>query len=231
MTQTNRPIIVFDINETLLDITHLEPLFVRIFGNKCALREWFSHLVIYSQTMTLSGLYAPFNKLGSSTLRMMSTKYDIDMQDSDIKELKERITTMPAHADVVPALTKLQNAGFELATLTNSPKTLSSLEHAGIDSFFTHNFSVDDVKKFKPAAETYHFAAQQMDVDITDLCLVACHLWNTVGAQTAGCFGALITRPNNTVLPLESLPIPHFHAPTLTGVANQIIQHWDVPAE
>ena len=53
MTQDNRPIMVFDVNETLLDITHLEPLFVRIFGNKSVLREWFSHLIIYSQTMTL----------------------------------------------------------------------------------------------------------------------------------------------------------------------------------
>lgn len=233
MTQANRPIIVFDVNETLLDITYLEPLFIRIFGDKFALREWFSHLIIYSQTMALSGLYAPFHRLASGTLRMMSTMRDIDLKKSDIQELKDRITAMPAHQDVVPALTKLHDAGFELVTLTHSSETSSptSLERAGIDDFFTHNFNIDDTKKCKPAPGSYHFAAKQMNVNISDLCLVACHLWNTVGAQTAGCFGALITRPNNTVLPLESLPIPHFHAPTLTGVANQIIQHWSMPAE
>ena len=228
MTQANRPIMVFDVNETLLDITHLEPLFVRIFGNKSVLREWFSHLIIYSQTMTLSGLYAPFSRLASGTLRMIATMYDIDLKNSDIQELKERITTMPAHPDVVPALTKLHNAGFELVTLTNSAKTPSPtpLEHAGIDHFFTHNFSIDDVKKFKPAPETYQFVAKQMHATTSDLCLVACHLWDTVGAQAAGCSGALITRPHNAILPVESLPMPHFHAPTLTDVANQIIQYW-----
>ncbi|WP_265088524.1 hypothetical protein [Psychrobacter immobilis] len=49
-------IIVFDVNETLLDITTLEPLFARLFDDKQILREWFAQLVLYSQTMTLSRL-------------------------------------------------------------------------------------------------------------------------------------------------------------------------------
>ena len=34
------PIIVFDVNETLLDITALEPLFDRRFGDAAMLRIW-----------------------------------------------------------------------------------------------------------------------------------------------------------------------------------------------
>lgn len=45
--------IVFDVNETLLDITTLEPLFARVFGDASVLREWFAELILYSQTMTL----------------------------------------------------------------------------------------------------------------------------------------------------------------------------------
>jgi 2-haloacid dehalogenase len=53
----HRPsIIVFDVNETLLDITTLEPLFERVFGDRAVLREWFAQLILYSQTLTLSGL-------------------------------------------------------------------------------------------------------------------------------------------------------------------------------
>lgn len=40
-------IIVFDVNETLLDITSLDPLFDRVFGNRAVLREWFAQLIIY----------------------------------------------------------------------------------------------------------------------------------------------------------------------------------------
>jgi 2-haloacid dehalogenase len=61
---TSPSIIVFDVNETLLDITTLDPLFDRVFGDRSVLREWFAQLVLYSQTMTLSGLYTPFGELG-----------------------------------------------------------------------------------------------------------------------------------------------------------------------
>lgn len=43
------PILVFDVNETLLGITTLEPLFERLFGDSAVLRVWFAQLVLHSQ--------------------------------------------------------------------------------------------------------------------------------------------------------------------------------------
>jgi 2-haloacid dehalogenase len=37
---------VFDVNETLLDIEFLAPLFQRLYGDRAALREWFAQLVL-----------------------------------------------------------------------------------------------------------------------------------------------------------------------------------------
>jgi 2-haloacid dehalogenase len=37
-----RPIIVFDVNETLLDFNVLAPVFVRVFDDPKMLREWFN---------------------------------------------------------------------------------------------------------------------------------------------------------------------------------------------
>lgn len=34
----------------------MHPLFERVFGDKRALREWLGHLIMYSMTLTLSGL-------------------------------------------------------------------------------------------------------------------------------------------------------------------------------
>ena len=50
-------VIVLDVNETLIDIEVLNPLFERVFGDGRVLREWFGQLVLYSMTATLSGLY------------------------------------------------------------------------------------------------------------------------------------------------------------------------------
>ena len=76
-------ILVFDVNETLLDITTLEPLFERVFGDPGVLREWFAQLILYSQTLTLSGLYTPFGELGVGTLRMVASTRGVTMTDDD----------------------------------------------------------------------------------------------------------------------------------------------------
>src|SRR3979409_1843225 len=53
-------ILIFDVNETLLDIEVMKPVFRRVFGEERALREWFNALVMYSMTATLSGKYETF---------------------------------------------------------------------------------------------------------------------------------------------------------------------------
>ncbi len=221
-------ILVFDVNETLLDITTLEPLFNRVFGDRSVLREWFAQLILYSQTMSLSGLYTPFGELGAGTLRMVASIHGVTVANSDIDELKERMNTMLAHPDVAPALTRLRDAGFRLVTLTNSASASSPtpLERAGLGGFFERSFSVEAVQKFKPAPETYRLVAEEMRVETSDLCLVACHLWDTIGAQAAGCRGALITRPHNAILPAAEVPIPDLTASELTDLADQIVLRW-----
>ncbi len=84
-------IIVFDVNETLLDIDTLAPLFARLFGDDQVLREWFAQLVLYSQTMTLSGLYTPFGKLGVGALQMTADIHEVTLTDDDINEFKHRM--------------------------------------------------------------------------------------------------------------------------------------------
>lgn len=225
---TPASIIVFDVNETLLDITTLESLFDRVFGDRSSLREWFAQLILYSQTMTLSGLYTSFGELAVGTLRMVASIHGVTVTNSDIDELKARMNTMPAHPDVVPALTQLRDAGFQLVTLTNSASASSPtpLERAGLGGFFERAFSVEVARKFKPAPETYRHVAQEMNVETSDLCLVACHLWDTIGAQAAGCSSALITRPHNAILPAAGVPVPNFTAADLTDLAEQIILRW-----
>jgi hypothetical protein len=41
------PLIVFDVNETLLDLETMEPTFERIFGEKSAMRLWFADCPVF----------------------------------------------------------------------------------------------------------------------------------------------------------------------------------------
>jgi 2-haloacid dehalogenase len=48
VTMTAAPaVLVFDVNETLIDIDSIAPLFAQIFDDPRVLREWFAQLLIY----------------------------------------------------------------------------------------------------------------------------------------------------------------------------------------
>ena len=192
------------------------------------MREWFAQLILYSEAMTLSGLYTPFGDLAAGVLRMVGETSGVAVDDDYVTELKQRIGSMPALPDVAAALQALHAAGFRLVTLTNSAPGPSPtpLERAGIDGYFERSFSVHAVRRFKPAPETYAFVAGELGVQCADLCMVACHLWDTIGAQAAGCSAALIRRPGNATLPVEGVPTPDIVADGIEPLAQAIIDRW-----
>lgn len=98
----------------------------------------------------------------------------------------------------------------------------SPLEHAGLAGFFERQFSIETVRAYKPTALSYHFVAQELDVPPPSCCMVAAHVWDTVGAQSAGFSAALITRPGNAALPVAGLPQPNFVAPDLPALAAKL---------
>lgn len=172
-------VLVFDVNETLLDSEVMNPLFERIFGDKRALREWFGHLIMYSMTITLSGLYEDFFPLGQGLLQMIGEIHHVDIAQADLQELKTGMLTMPAHPGVEAGPQKLKDAGFRLVTLTNSPPNpgeQSPLEHAGIAHFFERQFSIDRVRSYKPAPQVYHLVAQELDLPASSCCKAPAHV-------------------------------------------------------
>jgi 2-haloacid dehalogenase len=90
------PLIVFDVNETLLDLQTMEPTFERIFGEKSAMRLWFADLILYSAALTVAGCYVPFTDIGSAVMKMLADTRGIRIDDSHKKELTEKFSTIAA---------------------------------------------------------------------------------------------------------------------------------------
>ncbi len=219
-----QPIIVFDVNETLLDLDSLHPTLDRIFGDPAALRLWFANLITYSEALTLAGAYVPFTDIGAAVLRMLAATRDIGITDADAAELTERFATMPPHPEVPAALRRLHDHGFRLFTLTDNTLAISArqLERAGVLDVFERRFSVDEtVRRHKPAPEAYRSVATALEVDPADICLIACHVWDTIGAQSAGWQAGLILRRGNA--PLDVGPQPDYIGRNLTEIADQLI--------
>lgn len=229
MTMAAPRILVFDVNETMLDVNALAPQFARGFGDGKVVQEWFTTVLLYSQTITIAGPYADFSAIARAALEMTAASRGITLAAADRDAILVGLRTLPAHPDVRDALARLQKAGFRMVTLTNSPPAAveQQLTSAGIATFFERRLSVDSVKKFKPALEVYQIVASELRVPAAQLRLVAAHAWDVFGAMRAGYAAAFVARPGKTLFPLAATP--DIVEPDLGRVADRIIAV-DTPA-
>ena len=216
-------VIVFDVNETLLDLKALDPHFERIFGNKAVRGQWFAQLLRLSMVATITDTYHDFGALAGDALDMIALREGLTLANEERTQILKAIGSLPPHPEVPESLEMLQHAGFRLATLTNSPpQTLEAqMQHAGLHPYFERLLSVDAVRQFKPAHATYEYAAQELGVAVTDIRLVAAHDWDIAGAMHAGCAAAFVARPGQVLGSLQAKP--DIIGADLTEVARQIV--------
>jgi len=209
-------ILVFDVNETLLDLSALAPDFVSLFGDAAFLNEWFNQVILHAMGLTLANAYRPFGEVALAALQMIADAEGVDLSDEEARRIAGGIRTLPPHPEVPGALALLKNAGFRLVTLTNGPMAVVELQmaSAGLQPFFERNFSVDTVRRFKPAPEPYRMVAQELGVDpadiSNDLWMIAAHSWDIGGAAHVGYRTAFVARPGKA-------PYPHFPKPSVIG--------------
>ena len=222
-----RPLIVFDVNETLLDLETMNPIFERIFHDRSAMRLWFANLILYSCALTVAKVYVPFTDIGAAVMGMMAKAQGIEISDADKAELTRNFASMPPHPDVPGALRKLREHGFRLFTLTDNLLEIQGrqLEHGGIIDLFERRFSVDqEVRRHKPAPEAYAYVERSLGTTPAQMCLIASHTWDTLGAVAAGWQAALIKRVGNDLLDVG--PQPQFTGKDLDDVADQLIARY-----
>ena len=218
-----KKLIVFDVNETLLDLKALDPKFEQFFGDASVRTSWFGQVLRNSLVATITGQYDDFGKIAGAALDMTAKLQNITLSDDDRSTIMGTIRSLPPHTDVISGLDKLKSAGFRLFTLTNSPPQVveAQLQNAGLTSFFEKSFSVDTIKKFKPDADVYKMTAKELGVPIDQIRLVAAHDWDVTGALLVGCSAAFIARPGHVLNP--SMPVPDIIGKDLVEVANKII--------
>jgi 2-haloacid dehalogenase len=217
-------IILFDVNETLLDLSVLQPHFDRSFSDTFAMQEWFSLLLHSSTVSTLVDAYRDFGTLAGSALQVVAARRGIDMPEDERRAILGTIRELPPHPDVIPNLDRLRTAGFRLATLTNSAPAVvaDQIFFAGLSGFFETLISVDEVRAFKPSPKPYHMAASRLGVSVEQVRLIAAHDWDVFGALRAGCRAGFIARGGRIYHPL--FVEPDVMGPDLGKVTDRILE-------
>ncbi|MEP6509710.1 MAG: haloacid dehalogenase type II [Gemmatimonadales bacterium] len=216
--------IVFDMNETMLDMSALDPAFAEIFGGDGpqSRKQWFNQLLQLFMTASITGNYQNFDELADDSLQMLAALRGKELTSADWSVLKEAQSRIRAYPDVGPGLARLKEAGLTVATLTNSTEAGADrlLGNAGIRAYFDRLLSVDTVKRYKPGAEAYEYAARELDVNADEMILVAAHSWDIAGALAFGCRAGFVARPGKALSPVLR---PDFETKDVASMAEAIL--------
>ncbi len=187
---------VFDVNETLLDLAALDPHFERIFGDASVRRLWFNQMLQSALVATVTDAYTTFGEAAGAALQMTAERQGVEVSDEDRQSIVGGLRELPPHPEVADALDRLRDAGFRLATLTNSTQEVAEaqIRNSGLADRFEEILSADTAKRLKPAPAPYRMAARKLGIPERELRLVAAHAWDIAGALRAGCAAAFVAR-------------------------------------
>lgn len=190
------PAIVFDVNETLLDLAPVREWFKVTFDGEIGAPEWFGEMLRLSFVSATTDRYLPFTTLAAHALSTTVAAHGSVATEGDIETLGSLMRELRPHDDVRQGIEMLLDGGFTVAALTNSPPDAAAaqIRSARLDDLLSTILTVDMVQRFKPHASVYQAAADRLEVSTSDMVMIAAHDWDIAGALAAGCQGIFVER-------------------------------------
>lgn len=220
---TARPTtIMLDVYETLLDMTGVEKIVNQILDSKRGYILWFDLFMQYCFVDNCIEQFNDFPSIAYATLQMAGRTLGQEIDERDIEEVLELMKHLPVHEGVQEGLSQLNDSGYKIAALTNSPErtVTERMERTGLISYFEAVMSAEHVKKYKPSIAVYDWAIGKMGVRLEDVLLVSAHGWDLAGAVNAGMRTAYLKQSKQMLYPLA--PKPDYICTSLTDLAGQL---------
>ena len=200
--------IIFDINETVLNLDSLKPKFGKAFDDEKITGLWFSMLLHTSTVCILTGVKTDFLTLSKITLDTVASRVGVELTEVEKAEMLSTFASLQPHDDIKSALFRLRSAGYKTVAFSNSSLNLVStqIKQAGLEEYFDEIVSVEDAGSFKPDPAAYGYLAGRLNLPVENLRLVATHDWDTHGALNVGMKAAYVDRLNWRYNPLYMKP-------------------------
>jgi 2-haloacid dehalogenase len=217
-----QPTLVFDVNETLSDLSALQPAFAAVGAPPALATTWFAATLRDGFALTAQHDAAPFAEVARACLVGLLSRQDgLDRAAEAAAELVlDRFRDLPVHADVPEGLRSLAATGCPLVTLSNGATAVAErlLATAGVRSLFDQLLSVEETGVWKPHPDAYGYGATRAGRRPEELVLVAVHPWDIDGAARAGWRTAYLDR-TGTPWP-RVFRRPDHHVQSLTELAE-----------
>ena len=217
-------VILFDVNETLSNMSPMGQKFVEVGAPAYLAKLWFASLLRDGFALTAAGDSASFVDVGAEALRGIFSSLELKQDvETAVQHVMAGFAGLSLHPDVPDGVTRLHEAGYRLATLTNGSTSVAEklFDDGGIRDRFELLLSVEDAPLWKPGKAAYEYAATSCGVEPADMLLVAVHPWDIHGASRAGlatachrsgaAYPSYFQAPDHTVASLPELAaaLPH----------------------
>ncbi len=190
-------VVVFDVNETLSDLTPMGQRFAEVGVPEWTAKLWFASVLRDGFARTAAGAAERFASLAEDALRgILAAPGSTEGLDAVVEHVMSGFLELPVHPDVPDGVRVLAASGARLVTLSNGSAEVAErlLATAGIRDHFERLLSVEEAGAWKPAPGAYAYTARVCSTDPATMMLVAVHPWDIDGAKRAGMRTAWINR-------------------------------------
>lgn len=216
-------VLLFDVNETLSDMSPLGGRFEDVGAPAYLAKTWFAELLRDGFALAATGASESFATLGAEALRTRLQGQSLNRpEDEAVDHIMGGFSELEVHADVREGIRALGGLDIRLVTLSNGSAAVAYalLEGAGVRDSFERLLSVDDAGIWKPAPGAYAYALAACGVEPMDAMLVAVHPWDLEGARRAGLATVWINR-GGAVFP-SYFRAPDIEVATLSALADAL---------
>lgn len=221
MSPTRTDLVLFDVNETLTDMSPVRARITAAGAPGEVFDAWFAATLRDGFALAAAGAYGEFADIARHQLgQLLAEHVGQDDADAATADVLGVLPDLDLHPDAAEGLRAIHDAGLRMATLTNGAVAMTegAFARAGVLDLFEQRISVSEPQRWKPHPESYAFALDRLGVPASRATLVAVHPWDVDGAQRAGLTGAWLDRQGTAYPPY--LERPDVSARTLPELAS-----------
>ena len=190
-------LIAFDAYGTLFDVYSMGQLAEEIFpGHGAAFAlMWRDRQIEYTRLVTMSDPdpagskhYLPFWELTIRSLRYVCKRMALPLTTENEKRLMDQYAKLTAFEDSRSVLMALKQQGMSTAILSNGSREMLAtvVESNGLKPYLDQVVTVEEVKLFKTAPQSYQLLLDAFQLKKEDILFVSSNAWDAVGASWFG---------------------------------------------